>query len=276
MKFTKFLFTIAILVIVLSATASLVGAQGDDALDFPILVSDDPVDAVFEDGVYAHLWAFWGAEGDLVTIQMNRAEDSLVDPYLIMFSSGGEILAVDDDGGSVVRDALISEVELPADDFYLVLASSADYILLNSNMHAQTSTDPMGYTLILEGATEPDEDVRLEVDAAEMDFGDTATLEISQEFPVAFVTFLADEGDLVTITTAPAGSEVDTMLYLFSSDGTAIGFDDDGATAPYSQLTDVEIPVSGLQLVLATSYQFHSVLEGDWENTGEFTLAIAP
>jgi hypothetical protein len=260
----------------LSATTTLVGAQSDDALDFPILVSDDPVDALFEEGVYAHMWAFWGAEGDLVTIQMNRAEDSMVDPYLILFGSSGEILAVDDDGGSVVRDALISEVELPADDMYLVLASSADYVLLNSNMRAQTSTGPMGYTLILEGATEPDNDVQLELNATEMDPGDTATLEISQEFPVAFVTFLADEGDLVTITTTPAGSEVDTMLYLFSTDGTAIGFDDDGATAPYSQLTDVEIPVTGLQLVLATSYQFYSAPEGDWENTGEFNLSIAP
>ena len=276
MKLTRFLSTASVLIVVLLVTTSLIGAQDEEALEFPVLYSDDPVDDFFEDGVYARLWTFWGAEGDLVTIRMNRAEDSLIDPYLILFSPSGEILAVDDDGGSVVRDALISEVELPADDMYLVLTTCADYILINSNVRAQNNTEPMEYALILEGTSEPDEDVQVVVDATEMDFGDTATLEISQESPVAFATFFADEGDLVTITTSAAGGEVDTLLYLFSSDGAGIGFDDDGAAAPYSQLTDVEIPYTGMQLVLATSYQFHSVLQGDWENTGEFNLSIAP
>lgn len=275
MKLTKHLSTITMLLIILVATASLVGAQDDEALDFPILFSEDPVDDFFEDGVYAHFWAFWGTEGDQVTIRMNRAEDSLVDPYLILFGPDGEILGVDDDGGSVVRDALISEVELPADDMYLVLATCADYILINSNVQAQTTTDPMEYTLILEGATASDEDADVVLDATEVDFGGPATLEISEDSPVAFATFFADEGDQVTITTSTAGAEVDTLIYLFSLEGEGIGFDDDGAAAPYSQLSNVEVPVTGLQLIVATSYKFYSVLDGDWENIGEFNLSIS-
>jgi hypothetical protein len=279
MKSAKFLTIIAVLILALTVT-SVIAAQGSDeeAFDFPLLLAGETESNALEDGIFAQLYAFWGKEGDEISLQMNRTADSEIDPYLILLDASGAILAVDDDGGDVIGNAFIDGFELPEDGVYLVFATFADYILFTANVLDQDDFGPMDYEIRLQGATSPENrrDSVLNLNGAELSLGDSARLEISQETPVAFITFFAETGDSMTISTSPNGDTIDTMLYLFNNVGQAIAFNDDGenTAAFYSAIEGLNIADEGMHLVIATSYQFYLALENDWENIGLFNLSV--
>lgn len=69
-------------------------------------------------------WAFTGAAGDVVRIEMVGRGD-LLDTYLELYGPGGELLTSDDDGGERYF-ALIEGYTLPADGTYRIVARSYD------------------------------------------------------------------------------------------------------------------------------------------------------
>ena len=192
----------------------------------------------------------------------------------------GISMTVSDDGGSVIGNALINELELPNDGLYLVFATFADYILFTARVLEQNEFGMMNYEIILDGATPPDAntDTILQLNAEKLDLGQSAMLEISKNTPMAFIVFFAQQADIITITTSPGETPMDTMLYLFNTMGEAIEFNDDGenTAAFYSSIDALTVIDEGMHLVIATSYQFYDALEDDWENTGIFHLSVNP
>ena len=279
------LFATLLLLVLLGMGVAAVSAQGDGEpiLHIPYIAEGEVITRAFADGVYAHLYTFQGAMGDAVTIAMNRAGDSAVDPYLILLDANGTVLAVNDVGGAVVGNALIQEFVLPEDGMYLILATFADYILmsgyaLDADVLAGTTVlDPLEYELSVEGipSLDSNEPPALDLMATELAVGESITLEISPETPVAYATFVGEADQAVTIATQPTTDTVDTMLYLFTDAGDGIAFnDDEAAIAPYSAITDLELPQDGMYLILVTTYQFYAALGRDWDVAGEFGLSV--
>ena len=66
------------------------------------------------------LYAFWGVEGDVVTVSMNRGDGNL-DPLVSILNSGLQVVASDDDGGGD-RNARIAGYRLPATGTYYIRA----------------------------------------------------------------------------------------------------------------------------------------------------------
>ncbi|MCA9913876.1 MAG: PPC domain-containing protein, partial [Anaerolineae bacterium] len=97
--------------------------------DLSLLESGSVLQDSFDEDVTARLYAFQGSAGDFVSVAMVQVDETgSLDPYLLLFAPDGELLASDDDSGSVFLSALIEGVELPSDGTYLVLATSLYYI----------------------------------------------------------------------------------------------------------------------------------------------------
>jgi hypothetical protein len=264
---------VLILILLLAGTLH---AQED--FDIPVLEDGARITNVFENGMFAHLYAFWGSEDDEVTIRMLRPDDSEIDPYLMLIGADGAVLAVDDDGGEQAFSAFIDMVRLPEDGTYLILATLPEFILMGgSRMDAGLAELNLEYELRLEGINRPGEiEDGLALDTELSSVGETITVDITRETPIALVTFEASGGDQISIATLPAdGDEVDTIIYLFDDDGLNISYNDDGDTVPlYSQIADFELPEDGKYLILVTAYQFYDALSEDWENTGTVSLRL--
>jgi hypothetical protein len=74
-------------------------------------------------------WAFTGAAGDVVTITVKSAEDSLLDAYIVLANQEGVLVFNDDQDGSnsaiAFYDPQVTRFELPADGDYLISVSGA-------------------------------------------------------------------------------------------------------------------------------------------------------
>jgi hypothetical protein len=268
---------VMVLALLLSLTlAFAVNAQDEEEdlsqLVFPVLTDGEPLSDVFEGTVTARVYAFNGSEGDEVTITMTQAEDSLLDPYLVLLGSAGEVLAYDDDSGEVGLSSAITEFELPADGTYYLLATAFNE--LRSTMYTEEDPieEPLEYEILVTGSNIPDG-----VDAEELQFDGLlleledgvaeGVLTIQPETPVAYLGFLAEEGQTITITTAPAEDSdqalTDPLLYVFDARGSRLAVVDD---VPESDnflfpAVEFEAPYTGVYLLFVTVYGFQFTVD---------------
>jgi hypothetical protein len=278
------LYLIMLTTLILSAFTVSVNAQDEAVFDVPILQDSDIFEGTFEEGVYSHLYAFWGTTESKITITMDRLEDSMVDPYLILLSANGQLLAVDDDGGPSSFSAMIADFELPEDGMYIIWATFSDYVLMSGTaldaeiLNGEEFLEPMAYEIYIDGTDIPgdvDDPEISEIMAERIAIGRAHTVEINHENPLALVVFEALGGEIVTISALPTEGQVDTLLYLFDVSGESLAFNDDGAANTlYSEIAEFESPDDGIYLIVATSYQFYNSLKGDWSNVGEFQITI--
>lgn len=273
------------LLLAFSLTLALpVVAQTDDdapRLELVLLESGASVSGEFSDEVNAHLYAFYGSAGDTVIIRMTQGPDSPLDPYLVLLGPAGEVFAADDDSGEVPLAAEISDVSLPADGTYFILATTLRGLREGpAEEDLDGMTDSLEYNLLLLGATTPEslEDAEeFEYFAGNISIGESASLTITPEEPVFYVQFVAEAGDTISIITEEIDEFVDTLLYLFDSDGNRIAVNDDIDFAGgnyYAAIEDFTIPADGLYLVFATSFDFNRATSDGWANDGTFRFSI--
>jgi hypothetical protein len=279
---TRTIRWLALLGVMLLAVAlvPLAAAQDNDEeeprLTLDVLYDGDRVIGVFEDEINAHLYAFVGQAGDVVTISMTQADDSILDPYLVLLGPAGEVYAADDDSGMVDLAAQISDFTLPEDGSYFVLATS----FRGLRQEAMADVDPQEYELVIRGPSLPagvDEVEAIEYLALRMEIGEEAVLAITPEEPVFYVTFLAEAGDVVSIITEELDQPVDTLLYLFDPFGQRVALNDDidfAARNYYAAIEEYLILEDGLYLIFATAFDFNRAYLDNWANDGEFWLII--
>lgn len=259
----------------------VITAQEESGLSFVQLTNGETVINAFEDDVNAQLYVFFGSAGDIVTITMEESPDSLLDPYLVLLGSAGEVYAAADDiEPSSDFSAEISTFELPEDGVYFVLATSFTGLRRpNFVPDGEDDPGPQFYEITINGNFPPEDledNGEFEFFRGEFEIGDANTLEITEEEPVFYVTFTAEEGDVVTLRTEPVGDvTVDTALHLFDPEGNRVAVNDDGeGLGLYSEIAGYEIPVDGTYLVFATAYNFNDAVREDWSDAGEFVLVI--
>lgn len=278
------------LLVVLLGIAGIVRAQdgeGDASERFEnllLLENGDIIEDSFGEDSNAHLYAFYASEGDMVSINMTQlTEDTSLDPYLVLMSASGAVLAVDDDGGERFFSAALDRIELPQDGLYLVLATEAPglrYDLMDAHDEAVLEDD-LGYELDITGINQPDDVESFTLDAAEAEPGDRVSLTLDEDEPVDFVMLQGSEGDAVSLETTTAGEDdVDTLLYLFDDVGTRVAVNDDGeGIGLYSRIDGYTFDNDGQHLVLVTAYGFQhtepdSNTPEEWSGGGSVELVI--
>jgi hypothetical protein len=83
----------------------------------------DTVEGTIGAGVSGINYTFEAAEGDVITLRMNRASGDLDALLIVLDASGTEIARNDDAPGDETRDALIENFTIPADGIYTVVAT---------------------------------------------------------------------------------------------------------------------------------------------------------
>lgn len=267
---------IALIIIGLGTIATITRAQSTPEFTPTLLVRGQTIIAEFTPEVNAHLYAFNGRANDLVTITMLQPERSSLDPYLIVMTGEGAVIASDDDGGPRVFSALIRDLRLPKDGTYFVLATTKEgerFDFEGIYGDARRIPNDLRYEISLSGTWVESE--KLEFTATALRASSPLTIEITQSVHLGYATFTARKNDRVTLTTAKSGADMDTLLYLFDANGQRIAVNDDGDNMGYfSQIRAFTIPEDGIYFVIATSFGFQNAHEGNWDGIGKFTLTL--
>lgn len=239
---------------------------------FQVLEDGVPVEGTFTPEMTMQLYLFFGTEGDTITVTMEAISDGL-DPFLMVLGPRGELLAIDDDSAGNL-DAQVSDVVLPADDLYVVVATTPFSGHSNGSIGAR---DVARYTLKVVGNTPPASLLGQTVNlmGSTLTYGVPLRGRITPEEPIFYFVFKGAAGDVVTIEME--SSDFDTLLYLFDETGQRIAVNDDAASTSVSRIESLELPTTGFYLVAATLYELPFLLapeEGWPAGEGRFTIRV--
>jgi hypothetical protein len=95
------------------------GVVGGRALE---IVYGASVSGVIDDSRVSEEYVFFGQQGDVITIAMERTTGNL-DSLVTLYDSDRKQIAFDDDSGAGEKDSLIQRFVLPRDDMYILVAS---------------------------------------------------------------------------------------------------------------------------------------------------------
>jgi thiol-disulfide isomerase/thioredoxin len=231
------------------------------------LTYGDTVRDTIDDESFEQTYTFTGEEGDIITIRMEAAEDSALDPLLHLLLPSDDEPVVNDDASPSTRDAEISAFSLPASGEYTIIAtryngetglSSGDF---NLSLTLVEPTDEASETTD-EDATETDETDETAVEdedesgARAINYGATITSSISDEVYEEFYTFDGSAGDVVTIRMFNVtGTQLDTLLILQGPDGGELARNDDMSNVSSNSLIEeFTLPQDGQYTIIATRY----------------------
>jgi len=226
------------------------------------------------------LYAFVGTAGDEVTISMEPAPGSRLDPYLLLIGAAGEVLATNDDRSEDDLSAEIEDVELPFDGAYFVLATTFNDLVQGGVDGEDDENGPYEYQLFLEGSNLPDgidEVEEFEYFAAIVESESPVLLETTLSEPIFFVEFFAEEGDVVTLETSRTGEDLlSTLIYVFDRFGNrvAVGSGGEGGDDLYALVEGLEIEETGLYFIFATTNSFYRAAGEDWTAYGSFVFEL--
>ena len=256
---------------------STVGAQ-EVLPDLFVLEDGEPITSELDvnNVLHAQLYSFNATEGDAVTITMISMDEDWLDPFLLLFGPSGQLLVVNDDSAGS-SNSQISDYEVPESGNYYVLASSYDMIFTMSELGADLvalsdDEEMVKFELMVEGNNDSGEEHQFEV----IEVGDSTEIEITEDAPIGYVVFEAEEGD--TITLYANSDDVDTLLYLFDTDGNLVAVNDDvdfEIGEINSEIADFDVQIDGVYLAFVTVVGYDTTLLGEPEfDTGviEFTV----
>lgn len=268
---------LAVLALLLLSLASAVGAQDDDAYLLPILADGEAVEGEFLTTNDAHLYAFQGTAGDLVTITMQPTDrDSfLLDPYLVLLGQAGQVYAVNDDSEDDKDPAFASAIvdfELPETGSYFIVATT----LVGSSGFGSDDTEggPFGYELSASGFVLPEgaDPESFLYSGSSVEIGQSNTLYSNATEPVYFVDFMGEAGQVIDVKTT-TDTVTDTILWLFAPNGIRIAINDD-SNGVAAELLGVELPEDGKYFMFATGYGFLNAADGSYTQDGNFGISI--
>jgi len=266
-------------------SAQTAGASSDEDETNPnyiVITLDDGVaaDGLLTADVTAQLYAFDGSAGDIVTVTMTQSEDSSLDPYIVLLGPLGQLVAKDDDSGELASSAQITEVELPANGSYFIIAASFKTInaivVPTGGTETKISDEEFAYTVSASGFTAPPEEERQfftsRLVTGVSDDGYSTLAE-----PVYYFTYVsAEDGEVVDINLT--SEQFDTVVMVFGPGGDRIAANDDGeGVGTNSSLIGVVLPEQAKYLMFATDVAFPNA--GNPEATlkykgGDFTIIV--
>jgi len=218
----------------------------------PLELPDNLLPDTFIGEVNARLFVFEGRADTPVSITMNGTSPNL-DPYLVLMTLDGELLAVDDDGAGTNLDAAISDFTLPEDGTYLLLATSSRGIAEPATIDDTTGqTTPQSFNLVYDGinplSAAQISELGLDPVLAE---GEIDIL-ISVEQPLVLLPMQLEAGQTLTLTTQSEDFS-DSLLYLFDLLGNRVVVNNGEGEDPSARIDGYTAPETGLYLLIATA-----------------------
>lgn len=274
----KFYRWLGIAIIGLLALPVMAQESAEPQLKLVRLKNEQTLESAISAEVPAELFFFAGKEGDRVTVTMMQDESSLtslgtmLDPYLVILGSAGQVLASNDDMAEGTLNAQVADLVLPADDVYLILATSLGNLRTDGLMQG---ADAWPYTIRLEGSTAPEDETSFLLLGSTLTFGTPFNGAITPEEPVYYFFFDGEAGDVIDLTVT--SRDFDTLLYLFRGNtGARVALNDDSDNTTNSALIDFELPETVRYLVFVTYYGFVDFNpESDWaQGDGRFTILV--
>lgn len=264
---------IFIVIILLALPAA---AQEPDLIPEPellLLTEAVSYEGNFDYSRIGDLYGFWASAGDQITITMQPTQDSVLDPFLVLMSVSGQVLAFHDDlgtGGTLDVTAQITDFEIPADGAYLVLATRPLYLLNEAG-----SEFFEGYVITLEGSTPPANQGAFGLISRPIRVGETYEGATSAENPIQFF-YVESLEDTSYIDVTVRSTTFDPVLFSFFPDGLGARYNDDvdinRDTTAYGYA--LYIPGGEAYLLMVTGYNFPLAAAEGWDEYGAFSVTV--
>lgn len=216
-------------------------------------------------------YTFNGRAGDVITVDL-RSE--AFDSYLRLFTSDGEQLAQDDDGGGGLN-ARISRFVLPSDGEYVIVVDGFRGFTGERRLQGvyTVSLEIEGQGPVIAQAT-PQPSTPTPVPAiagavGEIDYGETTVGELTEQAQTGAFRFNGTAGDRVTI--ALNSDAFDPKLRLVGPDGTVLAEDDDSGPDLNALISEFTLPRDGEYVIEIDGFRGAS---GDRVLLGEFSLSL--
>jgi hypothetical protein len=194
---------------------------------------------------------------------MNTTEGFL-DPLLYLVDANGQVLEMNDDAASGVRDAAIRGFQIPENGTYIVIAT---------RFREEEGPTSGAFALTYMRALADDVDPESGIVLTRLEYGQSIEGVINEENPFVPYVFSAEAGDVVTIRMTTEGNTLDPYLVLVNRSTRQVVSENDDA--PESEngvdalIQTLTIGRDGDYIILATRY-----LGADGTSTGDFTLEL--
>lgn len=221
--------------------------SSDESLSY-----NQTIEGAFNQNTAREEYTFDGAQGDIVTITMRSAE---FDTFLTLYGPDGEQLRFNDNGIPPTDSGLFS-YELPASGQYTIVATSREAAESGGSNRGSGA-----YTLTLTVARSAQE--------GEIAAGETIVGELSLVAQRAQYSFEGRGGDIVTIDLR--SDAFDSVVLLFTADGTQIAQDDDGGGGLNARITRFRLPADGEYVIIVDGFRGFT---GERRLQGKFTVSL--
>jgi Bacterial pre-peptidase C-terminal domain len=179
---------------------------------------------------------FRASAGDVVTIVVARAASSRLIPYVILFDESGTKLIETNPAERTSGTARITRYPILTDGTYSIVVS---------RVGEERGGSSGAFTLNL----------TREASYSKLTYGDGVGGTIDKTSTETGYIFSAKAGDIVTITMTRKSGNLDSLLGLFSSDGSSVASNDNaagpGLRTGDAQIKSFEIPDTGAYIILA-------------------------
>lgn len=197
-------------------------------------------------------YTFEGAQGDIVTVSMRSAD---FDTFLMLYGPDGGQLRFNDNAIPPTDSGLFA-YELPANGRYLLIATSRDAAETGGSSRVSGT-----YSLTLSVARRAQEGTIAP--------GETIAGELSLVAQRAQYTFTGRGGDVVTID--QRSDAFDSVVMLYTSDGTQLAQDDDGGGGLNARITRFRLPADGEYVIVIDGFRGFT---GERRLQGKFTVTL--
>lgn len=209
---------------------------------------------------YASFYQFDGRKDEIVTIRMERAPGSSLDPLVVLADSLLAELAADDDSAGQ-QGGLINQFVLPRAGVYYVIAT-------RYQREAGISAGPYRLTLTREG----DAFAGALPAVPRLDYGNATIGHISDETPEMLFAFIGSAGDTITASMLRSDGDLDPLLRLLDKDQNELASNDDGGGGQNARIDRFTLPYTGVYYLQATRY---SNAAGSARTSGSFLITLA-
>lgn len=256
------------------------GASEPDVIIEPPTSGDsiaynETVTGVIDSNTFEVAYTFEGESGDVVTIEMSVANSTdNLDTLIVLIDPNGQELASNDDVDLSTTNSAITEITLPDNGIYTVIAtryqgtdglSSGEFILSISN----DSAPP-----VVDGGTTTPPVSSGNAAASTLDYGDTVTGTINDDNLDDRYVFTGSANDVVTVRMEATDGNLDTYISILNTDGVEIAFNDEDFGAGGSKVSAIlsfKLPAGGTYTIVATRY---GVYYGSTSGSYDLTLTI--
>jgi hypothetical protein len=222
------------------------------------LVFGQPVTGTITNDLYQVRYTVQARQGATLIINLDAAPDSTLDPMVGVTDPDNNVLGVNDDASSGLKNASLT-INVSKDGLYNIVATRAQ--------EAQgTTTGDYVLTVSIQ-QTRPD--------ILPIRYGGIINADITNEQFLYYYTFTGTAGDVITIKmNSVPGHSLDPVVYLYDySSGKPELIAGNNDAAPGSQdaaIVDFALPQNGTYLIAATRLD---ALQG--QTTGSFVLTLS-